>query len=273
VQLELFSPDRTALAEGWEAVERLDLGRARRLFTEVLDRWPETEEAREAVEWLGVAERELAGLDPGDPVEFAARLWAGREAFPPDGFGGRFRRAVVMRLLWTMESGGLGGPSESPCRGEVLLEAGHTGSAIRWLGEAVDMPGARGDLRRLLGLALWRSEHPKEARRQWLRWLLGLGAAEAAEASHELPDAEIGRLVTSHGPGRAPAEAWLAGLAPLLQEDELPGGDWPGLDLHRHLLAAEEARRRGDLDGAVAHREALLRLDPDLLRRYMDRLG
>ncbi len=273
MQLELFSPDRTALAEGWEAVERLEWPRARRLFGEVLERWPDTEEAREALEWLEVAERELGGLDFGNSAELTTRLWAAREAFVAEGFGGRFRRAVVMRLLWLMESGGTGGPSESPCRGEVLLEAQRPGAAVRWLGEAMGAPGARRDLQWLLGLALWASEHPKEARRQWLGFLLELGPEEAVEAAASLPDPEVLRLIEAHGPQRAPAEAWLAGLAPLLQEDELPPRQDSGLELHRHLLGAEEARRRADLDGAIDHREALLRLDPELLRRYMDRLG
>ncbi len=262
------------LAEGWEAVEALDWQRARHLFEEVLERWPDwSEEAREALQWLEVAERELAGLDDGNPGAHAVTLWTAREAFPVGGLGGRFRRAVVMRLLRLMESGAAGGPSESPCRGEVLLEAGRPGAAVHWLGEAVGAPGARRDLRRLLGLALWASDRPMEARRQWLRFLLELGPEEALEAAAALPDPEMSRLIEAHGPERAPAQAWLAGLAPLLQEDELGDGESVGLELHRHLLGAEMNRRRGDLDGAIAHREALLHLDPELLRRYMDRLG
>ena len=273
MQLELFSPDRTALGEGWEAVARLDLGRARERFESVLVRWPETEEAVEALRWLTVAGERLAGMEGDTPEELAARLWAAREAFPRTGLGGRFRRAVVLRLLWEMESRGTGGPSDRPCRGEVLLEAGRAGAAVRWLSEALEAPGARSDLRRLLGLALWPAERPKEARRQWLAWLLTLAPEEAAGAAASLPDPEIGRLVRAHGAAVAPAWAWIEGLAPLLQEDELPAAAVEALAPHRHLLAAEDARRRGDLDAAVAHREALLHLDPELLRRYMDRLG
>jgi len=239
----------------------------------VLDRWPDTAEAREGLRWLAVAEDQLPEPVPEDPRELAAALWKAREAFPDAKLAGRFRRAVVLRLLWVMESTGVGGPSELPCRAEVLLEAGHAEAAIRWLSEALGTLGARSDLRRLLGLALWRSEHPKEARRQWLAWLLETGPEEAAELASTLPDPVIARLVAAHGADRAPAEAWLAGLAPLLQEDELPGRPSPHLELHRHLLGAEDARRRGGLDAAVRHREALLRLDPGLLRRYMDRLA
>jgi len=273
VQLELFSPDRTALAEGWEAVGRLDLVRARGLFEGVLERWPGTTEAVEALRWLAVARERLAGFEGDAPDDLAARLWAVREAFPRHGFGGRFRQAVVLRLLWEMESRGVGGPSETPCRAEVLLEAGRPGASVRWLGEVMGTPGARSDLRRLLGLALWAAEHPKEARRQWLAWLLQLDSAEAVEAAGTLPDPEIARLVKDHGAEEAPILAWLEGTAPLLQDDELPNRQTPGLQPHRHVLAAEEARRRGDLEAAVAHREALLHLDPRLLRRYMDRLG
>ncbi len=273
VQLELFSPDRTALAEGWETVERLDLARARRVFEDVLDRWPETEEATEALRWLTVAEERLDGMEGDAPRELITRLWNARDAFPRQGLGGRFREAVLARLLSEMQVRGLGGPTDAPCQGEALLEAGRPGAAVRWLTRAVAVPGCRKDLRRILGLAFWASERPKEARRHWLAWLLTFDEEEAARAAASVPAPEIPRLVAAHGAASAPVWAWLEGLAPLLKDDELPGRRTEALELHRHVLAAEEARRRGDLDEAITHREALLRLDPELLRRYMHRLG
>ncbi len=271
VQLELFSPDRTALDEGWEAVAQLDFERARERFENVLARWPETGEAVEALRWLTVVGRALAGMEHDTPEALVSRLWAAREPLAHTGLGGRFREAVLTRLLWEMESHGTGGPLDGPCRGEVLLEAGHVEAAVRWFRKAVETPGARSDLRRLLGLALWSAGRHKEARRQWLIWLLTLAPGNAPSAAASLPDPEIGRLVATHGIGGAPAWAWLEGLAPMIQEDELPVAAAEILAEYRHILAAEAAARRGDLDTAITHREALLRLDPELFRRYMSR--
>ncbi len=273
MQLELFSPDRWALAEGWEAVRSLDLEGARRSFEEILRRWPDTEEAREALRWLQSAQELLDGFEEEAPPGRIRRLWEAHRAFPAAGLGGRFREAVLLRLLWEMESADLGGPSESPSRGEVLLEAGRLGAALRWLADAMEQPGAGHHLHRAMGQALWCSERPKEARRQWLVWLLGLDPAEAPAAARELPDPALAALVEAHGTDAAPLHAWLDDQAPLLEDHELPARRTPALEAHRLVLAAEEARRSGDLDAAVRHREALLRLDPRILRRYMDRLG
>lgn len=273
MQLELFSPDRTALAEGWEAVALWRLEEARTLFAGVLERWPENAESEEALRWLQVAGERLAGLDEEAPAERVRRLWAARDAFPQAGLGGRFRRALLGRVLEEMDLAGLGRPGESPCRGEALLAGGRAGDAVRWLAAALDSPDARSDLRWVLGRALWRLERPKEAREEWLTWLLMIEPERAAEAAAALPDPALAGIVAAQGIDRAPVEAWLQGLAPLLGEELLPDRRSPALEAHRNLLAAEVARRRGDLDLAIRHREALLRLDPALLRRYMERLS
>jgi len=273
VQLELFSPDRTALADGWEAVALWRLDEARTLFAGVLARWPDNAESEEALGWLEVAGRCLGVVDGETPAGRVRRMWGARDTFPQCGLSGRFRWALLARILEEMDLAGVGGAGESPCRGEVLLAADRPGDAIRWLTPAIKEPGARRDLRGLLGQALWIHERPKEARTEWLAWLVSLEPERAAEAAAALPDPELVRIVAAHGVDRAPLEAWLEGLAPLLGEEHLPGRAAPPLEMHRRLLAAEAARRRGELEVAVRHREAVLRIDRTVLSRYMDRLS
>lgn len=103
VQLELFSPDRTALAEGWEAVERLDLERARRRTTSPTlqsgDSWPPTAPAalrprRGSPAWLPCSRRSSfpAGIAPASTstaTSWAPRRPAGVEISTPPSRTGR----------------------------------------------------------------------------------------------------------------------------------------------------------------------------------------
>lgn len=273
MQLELFAPDRTALVEGWEAVSLLELRHARKIFAGVLQRWPDTEEAREALDWIATGERLMERVEDLPPVEQIRRLWEGVAALPISGLGSRLRCAFLSRILEAMELAHCGGPQDSPCRGDVLLAAGRAGDAARWLFEAVETAPERPELRRLLGIACWRLERRSEARRHWLLYLLALPAEVARQAAESLPDPELGRRVAAHGAARGGLEAWLDGMAPLLAPADLPPAGGPELDLYREVARAEAARLAGDLDRAIRHREALLGLDPAVLRRYMDRLG
>jgi tetratricopeptide (TPR) repeat protein len=273
VQLELFAPDRTALAEGWEAVSMLHLEHAREIFSHVLRRWPDTDEAREALEWISRGTELMARAAEFPPGERLRCLWEGAMALPASGLASRLRRALLDGILEEMDLTGAGGPNASPCRGEVLLAAGRPGDAARWLFEAAETAPENRELRRLLGSACWQLERRTEARRHWLLFLLELPDPEAREAARSLPDRELARRVAEHGAARGGLEAWLEGVAPLLAPDELPGGGGAEVRLYRHIAEAEAARLRGDLERAVQLREALLRLDPALLRRYMERLG
>lgn len=273
MQLELFSPDRTAIAEGWYHVKFWRLEAARAMFSRVAERWPEDSESREALRWLDVAYKEVGDLKAQEPPERVVRLWAARDVFPQVGLGGRFRQALLALLLEQMELAGTGDPGETPSRGAVLLAAGRAQDAVSWCASAVKAPGTPPDLRRLMGDALWQLERRKAARGEWLGWLVQLEPDAARAAARSLHDPELAEIVASHGIERAPVEAWLRNLAPLLEAEHLPDRNSPDLEFHRTVLAAEAARRRGKLDTAIRHREELLRLDPALFRRYMERLS
>ncbi len=274
MQLELFSPNRFELAEGWEAVASLDFTAARYLFEGVARRCPDDSESTEALELLDLAEERLPRLRALPPADRIDRLWASRTAFPDSVFGRRFRTAILDATLREIDAVGLGRSGDDPCRGEVLLELGRIRQALDWLGADIETAG-RTPLKylELSARALWALAHRSAARGRWLQWLLSEDPEPLETRIARIQDDSLQDIIRAHGVERAPLEAWFSELAPLLEEEELPPFRSPELATYRTVLLAESARKRGDLEEAIRHRKALMKTDPDLLRRYMRRIG
>ncbi len=124
MQLGLFSPDRTLLGEGWARVGALDLEGARAAFAEVVDRWPEADDAREALAAVERALTVLGGPPEGDAHRRARSLWAALGRLATHGAEGRVRRALAAGVVAALR------PSGRPADDPAAFAPGAKGHAI-----------------------------------------------------------------------------------------------------------------------------------------------
>lgn len=259
------------VGEGHAALEALELERAEAIFSETLERFPDTVDAACGMRITRFWQQVRAEADSLDTVKRVAQLWQAliEVRGDRDRWTARLEQTLLEQMVTELELSGVTWATEEVCPGRLLLEAGEERRAETWLRRALKREPGHGALLGYLGDALWELDKPVAARISYARALV---IDPQRVVVHHLRDLKLRSLVEQRGPGLAPVFGWIAGLLPLLDAAELGAARTAEQQIYRRILAAETARRGNDHDRKISERLWLREHAPEVLSAYMERI-